>query len=227
MLRPIIDILMTIILLLAMSYELFGAKLGEYFNFDGYEYGSLIHEFLGITLVLLFFFHLWLNRWWLKNLFKGRYDLTRIILTFVNFALIFDVIFLTFTGMYMSRLIEVPDTDSLMAFSRAGHVSASYWGYVLMCFHIGLNWHIFSAMMFRKLKLKLKMIPHILALIFMIYGARAFVKRQLWDYMSMNVVFTFFDFEEPFIYFILDYLAIMILFACLGHYLILLLRRIK
>ena len=227
MLRPIIDILMTIILLLAMSYELMGAKIGEYFNFDGYEYGSLVHEFLGISLVILFFFHLWLNRWWIKNLFKGHYNLTRSILAFVNFALIFDVIFLTFTGMYMSALIEAPEADSLMSFSRVGHVTASYWGYVLMSFHIGLNWHIFSAMMFKKMKIKLKIIPHILAIIIMIYGIKAFFKRQLRDYMSMNVVFTFFDFEEPFIYFILDYLSIMILFACLGHYLILLLRKVK
>ncbi|MBR0079922.1 MAG: DUF4405 domain-containing protein [Synergistaceae bacterium] len=225
MLRPIIDILMTVILLLTMSYELIGVALSEIINFDGYEYGSLIHEFLGISLVILFFFHLWLNRWWLKTLFKGRYNLTRIILTSINFALIIDMVLLTFAGMYMSRLVETPETDSLMSFSRICHVTASYWGFILMSFHAGLNWHIFSAMMFKKMKIESKIIPHIIAIIIMIYGAYAFIKRNFWDYMSMNILFVFFDYEEPFMYFILDYVAIMFLFGSLGHYLFLMLKK--
>ena len=44
MLRPVIDILMTIILLLSMSYELIGPALEKFIEFDGYEYGGLIHE---------------------------------------------------------------------------------------------------------------------------------------------------------------------------------------
>ena len=231
MLRPLIDILMTIILLLSMSYELIGPALENLgFNFDGYEYGGLIHEWLGMSLIILFFLHLWLNRWWLKSLFKGRYNLTRTILTLVNFLLIIDVIFLLISGLLMSRIfesVENPDTDSFISFARQAHVAASYWGYVLMSFHAGLNWHIFSAMMFKNLNKKLKIIPHLTALIFIIYGAYAFIKRQLWEYMTLNILFVFFDFEEPFMYFIFDYIAIMILFACIGHYLILLLRRAK
>ena len=235
MLRPLIDILMTIILLLSMSYELIGPALAlmlEKFGiiFDGYEYGGLIHEWLGMSLIILFFIHLWLNKWWLKNLFKGRYNLTRTILTSTNILLIIDVIFLLISGLLMSRIFESfenPDTDSLTSFARQAHIAASYWGYVLMSFHAGLNWHIFSAMMFKNLNKKLKIIPHLIAAAFMIYGVFAFVKRQLWDYMTLNIMFVFFDFEEPFMFFIFDYIAIMILFACIGHYLILLLRKAK
>ena len=233
MLRPLIDILMTFILLLAMSYELVGAAISAVFtNFDGYEYGGLIHEWLGISLIILFFVHLWLNRWWLKTLFKGRYNLTRIILTFINFLLIIDVIFLLISGMFMSRMFDSLDTEDFMSFARTSHIFASFWGYVIMSFHIGLNWHIFSAMMFKNLKFKnkslfLKIMPHFTALIFMIYGGHAFLKRQLWEYMTLNSSFVFFDFDEPFIFFIFDYIAIMILFACLGHYMILFLRKIK
>ena len=237
MLRPLIDILMTIILLLSMSYELIGPALASTlekfgFIFDGYDYGGLIHEWLGMSLIILFFLHLWLNRWWLKSLFKGRYNLTRTILTSINILLIIDVIFLLTSGLLMSRMfisaefLET-DTDPFISFARQAHVVASYWGYVLMSFHAGLNWHIFSAMMFKNLNKKLKIIPHLTALIFMIYGAFAFIKRQLWEYMTLNTLFVFFDFEEPFMYFIFDYIAIMILFACIGHYLILLLRKAK
>ena len=228
MLRPLVDILMTIILLLSMSYELIGPVIAGMlpFEFDGYEHGAVIHEFLGMSLVILFVVHLWLNRWWLKTLFTGRYNLTRTILTLVNILLIADVVMLTVSGLMISRVIEFPGAEGLTSFGRQAHVSASYWGYVIMCFHIGLNWHIFSAMMFRGRKPG-KIFPHVAAIAFMIWGGYAFVRRNIWDYMTLNTQFVFFDFDEPYIYFMADYIAVMILFACLGHYLVLLLRRVK
>ena len=232
MLRPIIDILMTILLLLSMSYELIGPAISEAlekfspFSFDGYEYGSLIHEILGISLIILFLIHLWLNRWWIKTLFKGRYNLSRVIMTLANIFLILDVILLTFSGLIMSRIFELPFSEGLMSFARTAHISASFWGYVIMSFHIGLNWHIFSAMMFKRWKPG-GIVPHVVAFGIMVYGGYAFVRRNIWDYMMLNSQFVFFDFDEPFMYFIGDYIAVMILFACLGHYMILLLRKCK
>ena len=228
MLRPLVDIVMTVILLLSMSYELIGPVIAGIvpFEFDGYEYGSLIHEILGTSLVLLFVIHLWLNRWWFRTLFTGRYDLTRAILALVNILLIADVVILTVSGLAMSQVLDLEETDGLIAWSRTAHVVASYWGYVIMCFHIGLNWHIFSAMMFRKLKPG-RIVPHVVAVVLMVYGGYAFVKRQIWEYMTMHTEFVFFDFEESFMWFIADYVAVMVLFACLGHYTVLLLRRVK
>lgn len=228
MLRPLVDIVMTVILLLSMSYELIGPVIAGMIpsGFDGYEYGSLIHEILGTSLVLLFVVHLWLNRWWFRTLFTGRYDLMRSVLALVNILLIADVVILTVSGLAMSQVLDLEETDGLIAWSRTAHVVASYWGYVIMCFHIGLNWHIFSAMMFWKLKLG-RIVPHVLAVSLMVYGGYAFMKRQIWEYMTMRTEFVFFDFEEPFMWFIADYVAVMVLFACLGHYTVLTLRRLK
>ena len=228
MLRPLVDIVMTVILLLSMSYELVGPVVAGMlpFGFDGYEYGSLIHEILGTSLVVLFVFHLWLNRWWFRTLFTGRYGLTRSILALVNILLILDVILLTVSGLAMSQMLDLEETDGLIAWSRTAHVLASYWGYVIMCFHIGPNWHIFSAMMFRKLKLG-RVVPHVAAVMLMVYGGYAFARRNLWDYMMLRTEFVFFDFDEPFLYFLADYAAVMVLFACLGHYTVLMLRRLK
>ena len=36
--------------------------------------------------------------------------------------------------------------------------------------------------------------------------------------MLLKTLFVFFDFDEPLIFFFLDYLAVMVLFVCLGHY---------
>ena len=233
MLRPLVDIFMTILLLLSMSYEMIGPAISETlgkflpFTFDGYEYGSIIHEILGSALIILFFIHLWLNRWWLKTLFRGRYNLTRVILTLANILLIADVILILASGLIMSRMFdELPFADGLMSFARSAHISASFAGYVIMSFHAGLNWHIFSAMMFRRWKPG-KIFPHVIAIAFMIWGVFAFVRRNIWAYMTLESSFVFFDFDEPFMYFIADYVAVMILFACLGHYTVLALRKLK
>ena len=216
MLRPIVDIAMTVLLLLSMAYEMVGPAFEELcgrvfgVSFDGYEMGGIIHEWIGTALILLFFYHLWLNRYWLKNIFKGQYNATRAVLVLVDVLLIVDVIALLVSGVLMSKILDLP-VEGCMDFARTAHMLASYWGYVIMSFHIGLH--------LRKLPL------WVLALV--AYGAYAFVKRQLGEYMFLSSEFVFFDFEEPIFYFFLDYLAIMILFACLGHYLILLFRRLK
>ena len=57
-----------------------------------------------------------------------------------------------------------------------------------------------------------------LAALIAVYGLYAFVKRNLGNYMLLRQQFVFFDFEEPLLFFLLDYTAIMGLFVCIGHY---------
>ena len=124
------------------------------------------------------------------------------------------------------------EVEEGMSFARTAHVLASYWGYVIMSFHIGLYWNVMNAMMFKKHKKKLpsflrKFCLHFATLILICYGVFAFIKRQIAEYMFLISEFVFFDFEEPLIYFLLDYVAIMIMCAFLGHYLVLLFRKLK
>ena len=51
------------------------------------------------------------------------------------------------------------------------------------------------------------------------YGIYAFVKRDIGSYMLLKSQFVFFDFEEPFILFVFDYMAAMGLFVFAGYYL--------
>ena len=223
---------MTALLLLSMAYEMVGPAFEEFcgnvfgVSFDGYEMGGIIHEWIGTALILLFFWHLWLNRYWLKNIFKGRYNATRAVLALANLLLIVDVVFLLVSGVIMSKILDLP-IEGWMDFARTSHMLASYWGYAVMSFHIGLYWHVMSAMMFKRPSLSSGVLPHVAAVVLMVYGAYAFFKRQLGEYMFLSSEFVFFDFEEPILYFFLDYIAIMILFACMGHYLILLFRKLK
>ena len=224
--------LMTLVLLLSMAWELVGPAFADLcmklfkLKIDGYAIAPLVHEVLGILLIILFCVHLWLNRYWIKNLFKGRYNASRFVLALFNFLLILDVIFLLISGVIISKSIFIGWFDFMsLALARPLHILASYWGYVIISFHVGLYWNVMSAMM--RVKLQNNLWPPVLAVLLMVYGAYAFMKRNLAEYMFLRSQFVFFDFEEPLIYFLLDYIAIMILFAGLGHYLMLLLRRLK
>ena len=58
----------------------------------------------------------------------------------------------------------------------------------------------------------------ILALVIAGYGVYAFIKRDIGDYMLLRSHFVFFDYEEPLVFFFLDYMAVMGLFIAAGHY---------
>lgn len=51
------------------------------------------------------------------------------------------------------------------------------------------------------------------------------MKRDFGSYMLLRVHFVFFDFDEPLALFLLDYVAILELFVCVGYYLTGILRK--
>ena len=50
------------------------------------------------------------------------------------------------------------------------------------------------------------------------YGVYAFIQREIGQYMLLRNHFVFFDFEEPLIFFLADYMAVMALFVWVSHY---------
>lgn len=52
------------------------------------------------------------------------------------------------------------------------------------------------------------------------YGIYAFVKRDIGIYMLMQSHFVFFNYEEPLILFLADYMAVIGMFVWMGHYLV-------
>lgn len=92
----------------------------------------------------------------------------------------------------------------------------AYWGLVLMSIHAGT--HMTAA--FSKLKKNRKNIylPVVFLLtVIAIYGIYAFFRRGFPGYMFIKTIFAFFDFSEPRIFFIADYISIIILFGAIGY----------
>ena len=199
---------MTVLLLTAMAYHVTGA---------------LFHEWIGAGMFVLIISHLTLNRSWLRNLHKGKYNAFRVFQIVINLLLFLCVIGLMISGIILSRYVfSFLPISGGFGFARTLHHLCSYWSFVLMSIHIGQHWGMMLAMMRRATQkappLTERAHPlRVIAILIAVYGVYAFVARQVPGYMFLRIQFSFFDYEQPAILFFLDYLAIMGLFVCLGH----------
>lgn len=200
--RLIIDICMTLLLPLLMAYSL----IGETF-----------HEVVGTVIFVVFLVHHILNRKWYGALFKGKYSARRIFQTALNTLLLLVMILQPVSGILLSRhLYTFLPSLPVSSQARIIHMLLAYWGYVLMSIHAGTH---FAAPL-GKLKQKNRKANLLLLAILggtSVYGGAAFVRRGFPGYMSGQTVFAFFDYGEPIAWFLLDYLAIMVLFMMAGY----------
>lgn len=206
--KIIVDVLMTAAMPILMSYMLAGAE---------------IHEWIGAGIFLLFILHHILNYKWISTLFKGKYTVVRAVNTAVNILVFVCMLGLMYSGIVMSRYVfEFLPIEGGTAFARKIHMLCSYWGFAFMSLHLGMHWNFIMGMIRKMTKVKKSNIRSIvfkaLAAIVAGYGIYAFIKRGIADYMLLKTQFVFFDMSEPLIAFLLDYAAIMGLFAVIGYY---------
>ena len=199
--RAITDIAMTVMLPMLMAYSL----IGETF-----------HEILGTLILIVFIAHHIFNRKWYGNISKGKYGFQRSFRTVLDLVLFVIMIALPVSGMIISKhlytFIRIPGTSA----AREIHLMISCWGFVLMCVHAGTHLTALTGKL-RKAGKPVKLIVCALDAAISAYGAIAFFKRQLPDYMFRKTTFAFFDFDQPRLFFFLDYLAVMVLFASVGY----------
>ena len=212
--RIIIDCGMVILLPLLMAYSLIG---------------EAAHEYLGIAMFLLFIAHHIMNAAWWRNLFRGKYSPARIVMTVTDLLLAIIMVALPVSGIVMSRYaFSFLQITGGVGTARTVHLLTSYWGFVLMSFHAGLHGQtVVQAIRKSLLPKSSKCAGAVLTLMAAMTaacGVYAFIRRQLADYLFLKVPFVFFNFDEPRIYFMVDYITIMLLFAFAGYYLLKLLR---
>lgn len=86
--KLIIDIIMTALLLMLMSYQVFG---------------EVLHEWFGAVMIALFLVHNILNIKWYGGLFKGKYSAVRVIWTVINIAALAGMGIMAYSGIVLSR----------------------------------------------------------------------------------------------------------------------------
>ena len=192
--------------------------------------GPQWHEITGAAMLVLFILHHILNGNWYKALGKGTYRSGRVFLTVVDAVLLVDMLLLMFSGIAMSRYVfRFLDIPVSKAWARGMHMTASYAGFLLMGFHIGLLRKAIPVLDTKKGSAGGNVVCtwglRVIAAVIAVYGVYALHTRKFVDYISQKVMFAFFDYEEPVIYFIMDYVAIMGLMIFVSYYLQKLLQR--
>ena len=199
---------MTVALLLLMPYGLVGESA---------------HEWIGMGMFALFVAHHILNRKWLLAVGKGKYTPIRMVQT----ALV-GIIFLSMSGSMISGAVL---SRYVFAFfpkhggyelAQQVHILCAYWGFVCMSLHLGFHWSMMLAMARKHLQpSKIRTwVLQIAGYSFAAYGAVTFVRRDVGLYLLLKSHFVFFDYSEPLIAFLPDYLAVMGLFVAVGFLLL-------
>ena len=194
--RRIIDILMTIALILLMSLQVTDNEL---------------HEYIGIAMIILVIIHQYLNRHWFMTILKGRYGAVRILSLTINIALISAFIISALSGIVLSETFSfINNIEDLTEWGRVAHVCSSYWSFVLMGLHIGMHWGMIAG------KIKSKW-PGILAVIFSGYGMYRFVSANIVDYLFLNSLFVFLDYDKSSALVLIENIAMLSFVILLGY----------
>lgn len=204
-----IDILMTVLLPVLMAYMLTGEK---------------VHEWVGALMFLMFIIHNALNANWYLNMLRGKYTPQRILQTVINLMVFVCMLGSMISGIMMSRYVfSFLPINSGMDFARKLHMLSAYWGFVLMSLHLGMHGNMITSRAkksfgTRSAPRKYKAVTRLVAVLISGYGVYAFIKNDIASYMFLKNIFAFFDSEQSAIMFFAEYLAMMVLFACVAYY---------
>lgn len=186
--------------------------------------GEVAHEWMGAAMFVLFILHHALNGQWIKNLAKGRYTALRTLQTTMDALVFLCMVGLMVSGVILSReVFGFLSIRSGRSFARTLHMLASYWGFLLMSFHLGMHWNMVMGLarrlcgLSKPSRLRTRILQAV-SLAICVYGLYAFAHNHILDYMLLRTHFVFFDMDQPLIMFFVEYLAMMGLWATVGHY---------
>lgn len=207
--KIIVDAAMFVLFLLLMEYHLLS---------------SVVHEWLGISVFVLFLAHNALNYKWYAVLFKGRYTAMRIVQTVVNFLLWIAMIGCIVSSILISGTVFAWMNVNGAMTGRSLHLIATAWSFVLMSIHLGLHWSSFVGMA-KRIKIPqlvgmiLKWTLRVVVLGIAVYGIVVFVQRAFYEELLLLTEFKFFDYNTSrFVYF-LQTIAMSVTFIGITYYL--------
>ncbi|WP_314720385.1 DUF4405 domain-containing protein [Parvimonas micra] len=181
-----------------------------FFEYSKVFTGQLVHEIVGVLLLILFVIHNILNINFYKGLLKGRYNAVRVIATTV------DIIFLI--CMLFTIILGIPISEEVFSFlnlngnmtMRKLHTIFGYWSLIILSMHLGLHFKMIFAKFKRKIKNKrrLKLVILLIEIILVIYGIIVFYKINFVKLLIGE--YSFGSFENSFIKSITNNFSILI-----------------
>lgn len=190
----------------------------------GYQItGDVAHEWIGLTVLLVFIAHNILNGWWFQRFLSGRYSARRILNSAINILLMADIAIMIASGLFLSKYIlgfmNLPGSMLL----RQIHTTSAYWGIVLSAVHLGMHWEMVLGYLLKRIKApKRKWIPWSLRLAgvsMAVIGVWASFDREMGSKLFKGFSFDYWDADKPPFLFFSSVLCIMSLYSLITHYL--------
>ena len=204
-----VDAAMFVLFLLLMEYHLLS---------------SVVHEWLGISVFVLFLAHNALNYKWYAVLFKGRYTVMRIVQTVINFLLWLAMIGCMVSGMLVSGTVFAWLHINGAQVGRTLHLIATAWAFILIGIHLGLHWANFVRMA-KRIKLPelaakiIKWLCRAVVLAIGIYGIVVFIQRAFYEELFLITMFKQFDYDISAFAYLLQTIAMSVTFIGITYYL--------
>lgn len=179
MIKIAVDIAMFVLFLLLMEYHLLL---------------DVAHEWLGISVFVLFIAHNALNYKWYTVLFKGKFSTMRTIQTVLNLLLMITMLLCVISALFVSREVFAGLNLQAGMFGRTLHMKGSAWTFILMSVHLGLHFGMFVGMTKRfnlpeRFKTIIKWALRIIVLAIAVYGIVVFVQRGFYEELFVVEVF--------------------------------------
>ena len=191
--RIIIDILMYILFIILMGHHITD---------------NLIHEVLGVILFILFFIHHILNYRYYKTIFKGKYNIKRVIILIVDILLLTSMIGIVVSAVNISSHVFSFLNIQTRIWGRKLHMLSTSWGFILMSIHVGLHINVLLNKINKKMKNStFEYVYYLILMLLVIYGVYSFIKLNLISDMFLLNAFKYYDYNELPIIFYLHVIA--------------------
>ncbi|MEK4013498.1 MULTISPECIES: DUF4405 domain-containing protein [Peribacillus] len=209
LIRLVIDLSMTVLMLVAMAYQITG---------------NALHELAGVILCLLFITHNILNRRWYRTIFKGKHNVRRILSIVVNLLFLISMAVVIISSVPISRdmIPFIPLTNDTVLLQI--HVMTSYWGFIFMAVHIGMSWATIINSVRKMTGItgtnRIRTIAfRVMAVLIVVYGVQASFERGMLNKLTIYNPFGWESYDSS-MKFLLDHLAIMGIYISGTHYIL-------
>ncbi len=179
----------------------------------------LAHAVMGIALFVLFIVHHILNFWFYKTIKNGKYNAQRILLSATDWILLILIILMAISSILVSGIVFDFSPFVFSESAKTFHKMSTCWGFIVMCFHLGLHTDLLFIRLENKIcnnKKSLKLILNLVYLIIFFAGIFALYKAQLHFYL-FNLSGWKLAAPNMFIS-VLEYLGITFSFIILAHW---------
>jgi Domain of unknown function (DUF4405) len=187
-----------------------------------YITGNMVHEVVGVVVLLLFIVHNFLNRRWYRSIFKGKHNLRRILQIGINLLFFVVMVVMMMSAVLISSELFafIPINNDMIL--RKIHVQTAYWGYIIMAVHIGFSWEIIINSVRRMTGItgtsRIRTITlRILALLIVAYGVQSSFEGEMGSKLFIYNPFGW-SYADSTFRFLIDHLSIMGIYVCGTHY---------